>query len=111
MEFSLGRDALPSQARSVRGESRRLRRERDNAKKLLSLCLVRRVAQRDRAVAIMRPASNATGEPPLTLSLSMITCQGTTQAEIRTCLFRYRPQHEHIQARGTRRAITAVSLR
>ena len=80
MEFSLGRDALPSQARSVRGESRRLRRERDNAKKLLSLCLVRRVAQRDRAVAIMRPTSNATGEPPLTLSLSMITCQGTTQA-------------------------------
>ena len=87
MEFSLGRDALPSQARSVRGESRRLRRERDNAKKLLSLCLVRRVAQRDRAVAIMRPTSNATGEPPLTLSLSMITCQGTTQAENRTYRF------------------------
>jgi hypothetical protein len=80
MEFSLGRDTLPSQARSVRGESRRLRRERDNAKKLLSRCLVRRVAQRDRAVAIMRPAFSATGEPPLTLSLFMITCQGTTQA-------------------------------
>jgi len=31
MEFSLGRDTLPSQARSVRGESRRLRRERDIA--------------------------------------------------------------------------------
>jgi hypothetical protein len=80
MEFSLGRDTLPSQARSVRGESRRLRRERDNAKKLLSRCLLRRIAQRDRAVAIMRPAFNATGEPPLTLSLFMITCQGTTQA-------------------------------
>ena len=80
MEFSLGRDTLPSQARSVRGESRRLRRERDNAKKLLSRCLVRRVAQRDRAVAIMRPVFNTTGEPPLTLSLVMITCQGTTQA-------------------------------
>ena len=38
------------------------------------------VAQRDRAVAITRPAFNATGEPPLTLSLFMITCQGTTQA-------------------------------
>ena len=47
MEFSLGRDTLPSQARSVRGESRRLRRERDNAKKPLSRCLVRRIAQRD----------------------------------------------------------------
>ena len=32
MEFSLGRDTLPSQARNMRGESRRLRRERDNAK-------------------------------------------------------------------------------
>ena len=111
MEFSLGRDTLPSQARSVRGESRRLRRERDNAKKLLSRCLVRRVAQRDRAVAIMRPAFNATGEPPLTLRLFMITCQGSTQAENRTCSFRYRPQHEHIQARGAKRAIAAVSLR
>ena len=59
MEFSLGRDTLPSQARSVRGESRRLRRERDNAKKLLSRCLVRRIAQRDCAVAIMRPAFSA----------------------------------------------------
>ncbi len=35
MEFSLDGDTLPSQARSVRGESRRLRRERDNAKTLL----------------------------------------------------------------------------
>ena len=34
MEFSLDGDTLPSQARSVRGESRRLRRERDNAKTL-----------------------------------------------------------------------------
>jgi hypothetical protein len=98
MEFSLGRDTLPSQARSVRGESRRLRRERDNAKKLLSRCLVRRVAQRDRAVAKMRPAFSATGEPPLTLSLVMITCQGTTQAQNRTSTFRYRPRHEHISA-------------
>ena len=95
MEFSLGRDTLPSQARSVRGESRRLRRERDNAKKLLSRCLVRRVALRDRAMAIMRPAFNATGEPPLTLSLFMITCQGTTQAENRMCMYRYRRRHEH----------------
>jgi hypothetical protein len=87
MEFSLGRDTLPSQARSVRGESRRLRRERDNAKKLLSRCLVRRVAQRDRAVAIMRPVFSTTGEPPLTLSLVMITCQGTTQAQIERTRF------------------------
>lgn len=99
MEFSLGRDTLPSQARSVRGESRRLRRERDNAKKLLSRCLLRRVAQRDRAMVIMRPAFNATGEPPLTLSLFIISCQGTTQPENRTCMFRYRPQCEHIRAR------------
>jgi hypothetical protein len=35
----------------------------------------------------MRPAINATGEPPLTLSLFMITCQGTTQAENRTYRF------------------------
>ena len=59
MEFSLGRDTLPSQARSVRGESRRLRRERDNAKKLLFGCLLWRVAQRDRAVAITRPVFSA----------------------------------------------------
>jgi hypothetical protein len=92
MEFSLGRDTLPSHARSLRGESRRLRRERDNAKKLLSRCLVsrclvRRVAQRDRAVAIMRPVFSATGEPPLTLSLVMISCQGTTQAQIERARF------------------------
>jgi hypothetical protein len=111
MDFSLGRDTLPSQARSVRGESRRLRRERDNAKKLLSRCLVRRVAQRDRAVAILRPVFSATGEPPLTLSLYMITCQGTTQPENRMSTFRYRPQHEHIHARRANRAIAAVSLR
>ena len=67
MEFSLGRDTLPSQARSVRGESRRLRRERDNTKTLLFRCLLsafrcllRRIAQRDRAVAKMRPAFSAT---------------------------------------------------
>ena len=60
MEFSLGRDTLPSQARSVRGESRRLRRERDNARTLLFRRLLRRVAQRDRAVAKMRPAFSAT---------------------------------------------------
>jgi hypothetical protein len=60
MEFSLGRDTLPSQARSVRGESRRLRRERDNAKTHLFRCLLRRVAQRDRAAAIMRPVFSAT---------------------------------------------------
>ena len=59
MEFSLGRDTLTSQARSVRGESRRLRRERDNAKKLLSRCLVRRIAQRDCAVAKLRPVFSA----------------------------------------------------
>jgi hypothetical protein len=35
----------------------------------------------------MRPAFSATGEPPLTLSLFMITCQGTTQAENRTYRF------------------------
>jgi hypothetical protein len=60
MEFSLGRDTLPSQARSVRGESRRLRRERDNAMKLFFRCPLRRIAQRDRAVAIMRPVFSAT---------------------------------------------------
>ena len=55
MEFSLGRDTLPSQARSVRGESRRLRRERDNARTLLFRRLLRRVAQRDRTIVTMRP--------------------------------------------------------
>ena len=50
MEFSLGRDTLPSQARSVRGESRRLRRERDNAKTLLFPCVLRRLARRDQIV-------------------------------------------------------------
>ena len=60
MEFSLGRDTLPSQARSVRGESRRLRRERDNAKTLLFRYLLRRIAQRDCAVVIMRPVFSAT---------------------------------------------------
>ena len=114
MEFSLGRDTLPSQARSLRGESRRLRRERDNAKKLLSRCLVsgclvRRVAQRDRAVAIMRPVFSATGEPPLTLSLVMITCQGTTQAQNRTSTFRYRPRHEHITGAATCRGANEQS--
>lgn len=43
----------------MRGESRRLRRERDNAKKLLSGCTLWRIAQRDRAVAIMRPVFSA----------------------------------------------------
>ena len=56
MEFSLGRDTLPSQARSVRGESRRLRRERDNTKTLLFRCLLRQIARRDRT-----EAQNATG--------------------------------------------------
>ena len=60
MEFSLGRDTLPSQARSVRGESRRLRRERDDTKTLLSRCPLWRIAQRDRAVVIMRPAFSPT---------------------------------------------------
>jgi hypothetical protein len=43
----------------VRGESRRLRRERDNAKKLLSGCLLQRIAERDCAVPIMRPIFSA----------------------------------------------------
>ena len=60
MEFSLGRDTLPSQARSVRGESRRLRRERDDTKTLLSRCPLWRIAQRNRAVSKMRPAFSAT---------------------------------------------------
>jgi hypothetical protein len=58
MEFSLGRDTLPSQARS---ESRRLRRERDNAKTLLFRFLLWRIAQRDCTVAIMRPVFSAIG--------------------------------------------------
>ena len=123
MEFSLGRETLPSQARSVRGESRRLRRERDNAKKLLYRYLGRRIAQRDRAVAKMRPVFNATGEPPPTLSLFMIACQGTTQAENRTGTYRYRPRARAHARRGMyrgtcrgecrddKRAIAAVSLR
>src|SRR5438132_228628 len=59
MEFSLGRDTLPSQTRSLRGESRRLRCERDNAKELLPGCALWRIAQRDCCVAIMRPAFSA----------------------------------------------------
>src|SRR6185437_13811664 len=50
MEFSLGRDTLPSKARSVRGESRRLRRERDNAKKTL----IRMFALADRPALLHR---------------------------------------------------------
>ena len=60
MEFSLGRDTLPSQARSARGESRRLRRERDNAKTLLFRRLLRQIAQRNRAVVMMRPVFSTT---------------------------------------------------
>jgi hypothetical protein len=41
MEFSLDGDTLPSQARSVRGESRRLRRERDNVMTFFAFCLHR----------------------------------------------------------------------
>ena len=47
MESSLGRDTLPSQARSVRGECRQLRRERDNARTLLFRRLLQWIAQRD----------------------------------------------------------------
>ena len=55
MEFSLDGDTLPSQARSVRGESRRLRRERDNAKDTFSRYLLRQFARRNRMVIKMRP--------------------------------------------------------
>ena len=59
--------------------------------------------------------SAQTGEPPLTLGLSMITCQGTTQArkskracfDIGLSTSPYRPVH----ARHAKRAIAAVSLR
>jgi len=60
MEFSLGWDTLPSRARSMRGESRRLRRKRDNARTLFIRRPHRRIARRDRAVAIMRPVCSAT---------------------------------------------------
>jgi hypothetical protein len=78
MEFSLGRDTLPSQARSVRGESRRLRRERDIAYSDI---------RSGGSPSVIAPWSQCddqdsaqTGEPPLTLSLFMIACQGTTHA-------------------------------
>jgi hypothetical protein len=64
----------------VRGESRRLRRERDNAKTYYSdVCSAG-------SLGVTELASNCdlysagTYEPPLTLSLPMISCQGTTQA-------------------------------
>jgi hypothetical protein len=41
MEFFPGRDTLPSHARSLRGESRRFRREREIVKALKSLGLHR----------------------------------------------------------------------
>jgi hypothetical protein len=79
MEFSLGRDTLPSQARSVRGESRRLRRERDNARTLLfDVCS----SGSPSVTALWSKCdrhSAQSGQPPLTLSLLMITCQDTTQ--------------------------------
>jgi len=39
------------------------------------------------------------GESPLTLSLTMITCQDNTQAHYGTSPFWYQPQHAHIHAR------------
>jgi hypothetical protein len=100
MDFSLGRDTLPSQARSVRGESRRLRRERDNAKKLLSRCLVRRIAQRDCAVAIMRPAFSA--NRPTAADVKSVhdhLSRHHAGPKIETSMFRYRPRYEPIGAR------------
>jgi hypothetical protein len=100
MEFSLGRDALPSQARSVRGESRRLRRERDNAKKLLSGCTLWRVAQRDRAVAIMRPVFSANWRTAADVkSVHDRLSRHHAGPKIETSMFRYRPRHEPIGAR------------
>ena len=43
-------------------------------------CPLVRIAERDRTMAVMRPYSVQPDEPPMTLSLFMITCQGTTQA-------------------------------
>ena len=119
MEFSLGRDALPSQARSVRGESRRLRRERDNAKKLLSRCLVRRIAQRDCAVAIMRPAFSANWPTAADVkSVHDHLSRHHAGPKTGTSMFRFRPRprprtgpYVPVRARHAKRAIAAVSLR
>jgi len=78
MDFP-GTGCSPGPSPQVRGESRRLRRERDNTKTLsiFSRYPLRGIARRDRTVAEMRSTS---GEPPLTLSPFVITCQGPTQA-------------------------------
>ena len=115
MEFSLGRDALPSQARSVRGESRRLRRERDNAKKLLSGCMLWRVAQRDRAVAIMRPVFSANWRTAADVkSVHDRLSRHHAGPKIETSMFRYRlgtSPYVPVHARRAKRPIAAVSLR
>jgi hypothetical protein len=112
MEFSLGRDTLPSQARSVRGESRRLRRERDNAKKLLPGCAFWRIAQRDCCVAITRPAFSANWRTAADVrSVHDHLSRHHAGPKIETSLFRYRPRHEPVHARREKRAIAAVSLR
>ena len=116
MEFSLGRDTLPSQARSVRGESRRLRRERDNAKKLLFGCLLWRVAQRDRAVAITRPVFSANWRTAADVkSVHDRLSRHHAGPKTGTSMFRYRPRpgpHTGPYVPATqKRAIAAVSLR
>jgi hypothetical protein len=115
MEFSLGRDALPSQARSVRGESRRLRRERDNAKKLLSGCTFWRIAQRDCAVAILRPVFSANWRTAADVkSVHDHLSRHHAGPKTGTGMFRYRPRHgpyRPVRARPAKRAIAAVSLR
>jgi len=100
MEFSLGRDTLPSQARSVRGESRRLRRERDNAKKLLSGCTFWRIAQRDCAVAILRPVFSANWRTAADVkSVHDHLSRHHAGPKTGTSMFRYLPRHRPIQAR------------
>jgi hypothetical protein len=76
MDFSPGRDALPSQARSVRGAFRRA----DNAKTLIFRCMLRWLAPSAHAVLKWSRHCISPSEPPLTLSPLMIACQGTTQA-------------------------------
>src|SRR5690349_22113579 len=80
MEFSLGRDTLPSQAPACAA----------SPVDFVAREITRRISYPDvgsggsPSVTALWPYcdqySAQTGEPPLTLSLSMITCQGTTQA-------------------------------
>jgi hypothetical protein len=79
MEFP-GTGYSPGPSPQSRGESRRLRRERDNAKTRLFRCLFRRFIWSNPQHLECDRYSAHCDEPQQTLNLFTITCQGNTQA-------------------------------